>query len=146
MKNKKDEAVECFDGGYNCAQAIFSTYSPMSGLEKNTALRIACGFGGGMGRMQETCGAVTGAFMLIGLKYGKCRKDDEVAKEKTYSLVREFSDRFTEKHSSIKCREIIDCDISTPEGRELYDNRNLSEKCTECIRDAASIVEDILKS
>ena len=144
MKNKREEAVSYFNNGFNCAQAVLSTFGTTLGLDKETALKIACGFGGGMGRMQETCGAVTGAFMLIGLKFGKVKSEDDESKEKTYQLVREFSELFREKHGSIKCEDIIDCDISTPEGRQLYKEKDLSKKCIECVEDAVSIVEKLL--
>ena len=144
MKDKKDQALFYFNNGFNCAQSILSTYSSLFGMDTETAKKIACGFGAGMARMQETCGAVSGSFMLLGLKHGNVIKEDEESKERTYQLVREFSDRFKEKHGSIKCKDIIDCDINTSAGRELYDERNISEKCEELIRDAASFVEDLL--
>jgi len=81
--NKPECSVQRFFSGFNCAQAVFSTYSSEFGLEPELALRISSSFGGGMGYIGETCGAVTGAFMLIGLKYGKVKAEDNAAKEKT---------------------------------------------------------------
>ena len=80
--NQKEQAVACFAQTFNCAQAILSTYGLQLGLERELALRVAGAFGAGMGRMGETCGAVTGAFMLIGLKYGKTRPEDNERKER----------------------------------------------------------------
>ena len=87
--NRVERAVSSFKEGFRCSQALLSTYGVQFGLNREVALRISEAFGGGMGRMGETCGAVTGAFMVIGLRYGKTRIEDERAKrEETryYSL------------------------------------------------------------
>ncbi len=103
-----EQAVTCFEGGFNCAQAVLSAYAPEFGLEPTMALKVAGAFGGGMGRLAQTCGAVTGAFMVIGLKYGKASADDdeEQTKEKAYGLVQELAARFAARHGSIACFEI----------------------------------------
>ena len=80
-----NRAVALFQGGYNCSEAIFSAYSEQLGLNRETASKIASGFGGGM-RMAETCGAVTAAFMVIGLKFGQAHAENKDAKAKTYEL------------------------------------------------------------
>lgn len=119
--NKPEEAVECFKQTFSCSQAVFSAYAPEFGIDKETALKIAGAFGGGMARMGETCaGAVTGAFMLIGLKYGKTKAEDEPAKEKTYQVVREFVEKFKLRNSSIVCRELTGCDMNSPEGLRAF--------------------------
>ncbi|MBA7619010.1 hypothetical protein ES703_26342 [subsurface metagenome] len=79
-----EKVVSSFKGNFNCAQSVFSSYAPQYGLDRDTALRLATGFGGGMGLMQNTCGAVSGAFMVIGLRYGMGINDDKDAREKTY--------------------------------------------------------------
>ncbi|MCX6000010.1 MAG: C-GCAxxG-C-C family protein, partial [Chloroflexi bacterium] len=116
MMGNVERAVSCFKEGFNCSQAVLSAYGPKLGLDAEKALRVSGAFGAGMGRMAETCGAVTGAFMVIGLKYGKTRADDNQTREKAYRLVREFTDQFKSRHRSIVCRELLGCDISTPEG------------------------------
>lgn len=83
MKSKVNEAVKCFSSGFNCSQAILSTYCEQFGLDKKTAIKLSCGLGAGMGRLGKTCGAVTGAYLLIGLMYGE-------ETEKTYQVVQEF--------------------------------------------------------
>ena len=99
-----------------------------------------------MGRMAETCGAVTGAFMVIGLKYGKTRVEDEQTKEKAYSLVKEFVDKFKSRNGSIICRELIGCDISTPKGMALAKEKKLiATLCPKFVQDAAEIIEQILE-
>jgi C_GCAxxG_C_C family probable redox protein len=87
---KSDEALECFKGGFNCAQAILSTYGQPYGLDRGASLRVALGFGAGMGRLGETCGALTGAFMVLGLKHGGGDAPYPTRKENAYAAVREF--------------------------------------------------------
>ena len=136
------EAVARFDDGYSCAQAVFSTYAEKLGMDRQTAIKVSAGFGGGMGRMAGTCGALTGAFMVLGLKYGG---PDSKSKDKTYELVRELADRFRARHGSLECRELLGCDLSTPEGRKHAKAERLhSTVCTQIVRDAAEILEEIL--
>jgi C_GCAxxG_C_C family probable redox protein len=143
--NQKERAVACFDQAFNCAQAVLSTYGPQLGLEHELALRVAGALGAGMGRLGETCGAVTGAFMLIGLKHGKTQPEDNESKERGYQLVREFAAEFESRHGSIKCRELLGCSIETPEQLELAKERELFETlCPRFIHDAAEIVEQLL--
>jgi C_GCAxxG_C_C family probable redox protein len=143
---KAESAVQCFNSGFNCSQAIFSTYCEQLGLDKDTALKIACPFGSGMGRMAETCGAVTGAYMLIGLKYGKYLPEDNTAKEKSFLLLKEFTDKFNTIHGSISCRDLLKYDLSTPEGLTyIKDNGLWDSLCPIFIRDAAQIIEELLE-
>ena len=144
--NRVERALSCFEEGFSCSQAMLSTYGPELGLDRETALMVATAFGGGMGRMGATCGAVTGAFMVIGLKYGRTRVEDEETKEKAYSLVREFADRFESRNGSIVCRELLGYDIGTPEERELAREQGLfASLCPRFVRDAAEIIERILE-
>jgi len=143
--NNPERAVSCFKETFSCSQAILSTYGPELGLEKETALKVAGAFGGGMARMGELCGAVTGAFIVIGLKHGKIKAEDEEAKEKTYLIVREFVERFKSRNGSIKCRELLGYDISTLEGIQLIKEKNLFYTiCVKYVRDAAEIIEELL--
>jgi C_GCAxxG_C_C family probable redox protein len=113
-------------------------------MDEPTALRVACGFGGGCARLGLTCGAVTGAYMVIGLKYGKVKADDNDAKEKTYAFVQEFSERFVERNKSLNCKELMGCDLGTPEGRVKVKEQNLvATICEKVVRDAAEILEKI---
>jgi C_GCAxxG_C_C family probable redox protein len=141
---KADSAVACFNN-FNCSQAVFSTYCGDLGQDREAALKIACAFGGGMGHLGLTCGAVTGAFMLIGLKYGKYLPDDAAAKEKTYALVQEFSKRFKALHGTICCNELLGCDMNTPEGEQYARENGLWRSlCPKYVFDAATIIEDML--
>ncbi len=145
MTSKADDAVECFMNGYNCAQAVFSTYAEGFGISWINALKISSGFGSGMGRLQSICGALTGAYMLIGCKHGKIRKDDAEAAEHTYSLVLKLSDQFCALHGKISCRELLVCDLKTPEGQQFFKENNLKElNCAHYVRDSARLVEALL--
>ena len=144
MQSKVNEALECFSNGFNCAQAIFSTYCEEFGMDKKTALKVSCGFGAGMGRLQETCGAVTGAYLLIGLKYGKFTPEDDAAKEKTYALVREFARLFEERNKTTNCRELLGVDLIKDEGRTAAER--VQSICPKAVKDAAEIVESMLFS
>ena len=141
----KNLACARFEEGFSCSQAVFSAYAEQFGLDRETALKISGGFGGGMGRMAQTCGAVTGAFMVIGLKYGAIGAEDKETKEKAYDLVREFADRFKSRHGSIICQELLGCDISKPEGEKVAREQKLFETiCPKLVKDAAEILEEML--
>ena len=146
MNNSKvDKAVEYFKGPYSCSQAMMLTYATQFGLDAEMSLRLGTGFAGGMSRHAEVCGAVTGAVMVIGLKYGMKNKDDDNARAKTFELVSELFKRFKAKHDSVSCRDILGCDISTIEGRELASSENrFKTLCPDFVRTAAEILEEIL--
>lgn len=138
-------AVSRFDEGYSCSQAIFSAYAEQLGLDCETALKISSTFGGGMGRMAHTCGAVTGALMAIGLKYGATDAADKDTKERAYALAREFGERFEFRNGSITCKDLLGCDISTTKGLRIAREQKLFSKiCPRLVKDAAEIVEEIL--
>ena len=140
---KKDDAKKLFEN-FNCAQALLAAYAPGLGVDEKTAFKIASGFGGGMAGLSEVCGAVTGAFMVIGLKYGKYRPDDKRAKDRTYIKVRKFAKRFAEEHGTLICRDLIGCDISTEEGLKRAREEQLFSKCPGYVESAARILEEIL--
>jgi len=143
--SRAEEAKKQFEKGFSCAPAVLSTYSEQLGLEKALALKIACGFGGGIGRMGRTCGAVTGALMVIGLKHGQVNLADEESQKRTYTLVKEFVDRFTALHGSIECKELIGYDLSdSGELKLAIESGVFKNKCSSFVYDSAHILEDIL--
>ena len=144
VNNKVEEAVACFTGGCNCCQSILLTYGEQFGLPKDTALRLGTGFGGGMARCGEVCGAVTGAIMVIGLAHGMAVKGDDEARDRTYGLVNEFMNRFKARNNSARCNDLLGCDISTPEGREEAKQKDLfNTLCPGLVRSAAKILEEL---
>ena len=141
----KELALTRFEQGFSCSQAVFSAYAAQLGLDCETALKISGGFGGGMGRMAQTCGAVTGAFMVIGLKYGTIDAEDKETKEKVYALVREFADRFKFRNDTLNCKDLLGCDVSTSGGMQVAREQKLFKTiCPKLVKDAAEIVEEIL--
>jgi len=143
--SKVERTVSCFEEGFSCSQALLSIYGEELGLDRETALKVAGAFGGGMGHMGETCGAVTGAFMIIGLKYGNTKASEKKTKERAYSLVKEFVERFKLRNGSIVCRELLGCDLSTHEGKKTAKKEDLfAIRCPKFVRDAAEIIEEIL--
>jgi C_GCAxxG_C_C family probable redox protein len=141
-----EKAVSCFNEGFMCSQAVLAAYAGQFSMDRETALKVSAAFGGGMGRMGEICGAVTGAFMVIGLKYGRIAVTDTKSLEKTNRLVKEFSDRFKSLNGSIVCRELLGCDLSTPDGLKTFVDKKLRDTlCTKFVRDAAEIVEQLLE-
>lgn len=143
--NRIDSAVSCFKEGFSCSQAVLSAYSDLFDLNRELALKISQPFGGGMAHMGEMCGAVTGAFLVIGLKYGRVKAEDIEAKEKTYELVQEFVKRFKSIHGSVNCTELLGFDLGTPEGMKLAEEKELFENaCPKFVQNAAEIIEQIL--
>lgn len=140
-----EKAISCFKGDFNCAQSVMNTYSAKYGLDRNTALKLATGFGGGMGRLGNTCGAVTGAFMVIGLKYGMGINEEIELKEKTYQFFREFSNLFKKINGSIICKDLLGLNINTAENRNHYIQNELFEKrCLQYVKNTAEILEELL--
>ncbi len=137
-----EKAVSLFDRGFSCSQSVFAAFAPRLGLDEALALRLAQPFAGGMVGSGDWCGAVTGAMMVLGALYGRDRADDDAAKKKTYAEVERFFQAFTAAHGSKKCRELLGCDISTPEGKKIQEERKLHETvCRGLVRDAAALLE-----
>ena len=142
---KSDEALASFMSRFTCSSAVFSAFSEELGLDPATAKKIACGFGAGISKTGNICGAVSGALMVIGLKYGKTEKNDEVATEKTRALVRQFISKFSQKNGSVNCTELLGYDLSDPEAfSAARDSGHFMTKCPALVRDSADILEKIL--
>ena len=136
------QAAELFVGGYNCAQAIMVAFCDVTGLEPAVAARLASSFGGGMGRMREVCGAVSGMLMVAGYLYGYDAPDDDEAKKAHYQLVQDLAGKFREEIGSIICREILKNPPSdptpTPRTKEFYKTR----PCARMVAVAAQILDE----
>lgn len=144
--SNKEKAVAYFKDGFNCSQSILATFASQYNLDIELALRVSTGFGGGIGSQGETCGAVSGAVMVIGLEHGKVKADDKIAKAKTYKLVQEFSQRFNQKFGSTKCKDLLGCDLSTEEGNKIAREKGLFKTiCPVLIQQGVEILEEILK-
>jgi len=139
-----EKAVEIYDEGFSCSQAVIAAYCEQFGLDSDTALKISSGFGGGM-HLNQTCGAVIGAFMVIGLKYGRNKAEDADAKIKTYKLMADFTIKFKEYHKYIGCSDLLGCNLTKAEGLQKAKELNLFKtKCPDYVKSAAKILEEIL--
>jgi C_GCAxxG_C_C family probable redox protein len=141
----KEEAEALFSGGFNCAQSILTAFGVDLGIERDIALKLASPFGGGIGRTGHVCGAVTGAIMVIGLKFGAANTWNKVQKARVIKRTQQFIERFKRRHNNIECRELIGVDIGTDAGRTTYKRGNFFEThCTNFVRDAAEILDEIV--
>ena len=141
MSKEAETGARLFEAGFSCSQAVLAAHCEDYGLERSLALKVAGAFGGGMGHIGETCGAVSGALMLLGLKYGKHTVEDSVSKEKTYAYVKAFTDRFKARHGSIHCNELVGYDLGNPE--ELIKARESDVFKTVCPRLVRSAIESV---
>jgi len=145
--DKVDQALDCFRRFFNCSQAIISTYGPEFGLDRETALKAAALFGGGVARLGETCGAVTGALMVIGLALATTDEGNKEAVKRTNRTAELFLERFKKRNFTVTCRELLGCEIGTPEGMKfLRDNNLRGQICSHFVKDAAEIIEELLFS
>jgi C_GCAxxG_C_C family probable redox protein len=145
--DKVNKALANFNegSGFNCAQSVIEVFGPDLGLNSDLSLKVAGVFGGGIGKSGETCGAVTGALMVLGLVYGVTDMDDRDAMQDATSMAKKFMDQFSSAHGSVKCKELLGLDISTDEGLEQIKERKLAVKlCSGYISDAVRILENLL--
>lgn len=143
--SKEDKAKNTFNSGYNCAQSVLTPFGGQLNTDVDTVMKLSSGFGAGMGRLQETCGAITGAYMVLGLKYGK-EVPDDVSKDKVVELIQEFTHRFKNDFGVTTCRELLNCDLNTDSGQAYFEANNLHENvCTKCVSGAVRIIEDLIK-
>lgn len=146
--SKSQKAMDLFKQGYNCSQAVLLAFCDKTGLDEETVLKISSSFGGGMGRLREVCGAVTGMFMMAGMLYGYYDPKDNASKTEHYKLVQELADKFKKENGSIICRDLLGlgagADKPFPELRteEYYKKR----PCVELIGCTAEIMEEYIKS
>lgn len=144
---RRETATQNFLKGYNCAQSVVLAFEDLLPVEKEQLSKLASSFGGGMGRLREVCGSVSGMFMAAGLLYGYSGPETGKAKADHYARIQELAARFEEKHGSIICRELLGLDIRrdvpVPEARtkEYYRKR----PCAEIVGDAAEILEQYIK-
>lgn len=146
--SKGDIAKQNFMNGYNCSQAVLLAFCEDFGLEKETALKISEPFGGGMGRMREVCGTVTGMFMVLGLAMGNSDAKDGSTKKNVYKSVQELAEKFKQDNGSIICRELLGIQKANKESYVPSERTNEYYKkrpCPELCKYAADILEEYLK-
>ena len=144
MSRAADAAELLTSGQTNCSQAVLSVFCEDMGLDKADAQKIALAFGGGMGRTGGICGAVTGAYMVLGLRDYPDAESPAARKEKVYALVGQFNQRFKALFKSLNCTELLGCDLSTPEGRATARERKaFSSDCPGFVAGAVTILETL---
>ena len=142
-------ARELFLQGYNCSQAVFCAFAQRYGLDSDLALRLSASYGGGIGRMRETCGAVCGASMVLGLETGQTQPGDNTAKQRNYHAVQSLAEAFRQRNGSIKCAELLRLRKDTPLS-DVPDARTAeyykSRPCLRMVESAVEILEELLNN
>jgi C_GCAxxG_C_C family probable redox protein len=143
--DRSEKAIEYFRGKFNCSQSVFTVFGTEHGLSENDCLKISCAFGAGMGRQQFMCGAVTGALMALGMKYGKAMGDDDEKKQITYEKTREFFSEFIRMNGTTSCRELLrGLDINDPvDHQKIIDQGLFDTLCGKYVTDSVRIVEKL---
>jgi len=146
MSERSEKAKELFKSGYNCSQAVLGVFAQELGLDFKTAMKISSSFGGGMGRMREVCGTVSGMFMACGLMFGPSDNSDPKAKGELYKRIQELAGKFKEQNGSIICKELLEgIETSTsPTPSERNENYYKKRPCVELVGDAVEIFEQYL--
>jgi C_GCAxxG_C_C family probable redox protein len=148
MSNKRNERIkkaeELYLEGYNCAQAIIGAYKEKLGHSTSILMDTATGFGGGMGKLQNTCGAVTGAFIVMS---SLNKQNTPGAEEKLNQDIQTFARHFREEFGALYCKALIEYDLNTEEGiQDAQKNKVFEKKCTNYVRTSVEILENILES
>jgi C_GCAxxG_C_C family probable redox protein len=144
LMSSVDHALDLFSRQFNCAQAIIGAYGPAEGLDEKLCMRIAAAFGGGIARLGETCGVVSGALMVLGLRHWGDAAANPQAKAALYERARDFIARFKARNGSAACRDLLGFDISTPEGwAQMQQHKTHVTVCPKFVRDAAEILDEM---
>ncbi len=143
---RSEKALAYFNNSFNCAQSVLTSFGPELGLSEDDCLKVSCAFGAGMGKQQHTCGAVSGALMVLGLKFGKARNDSESKKENTYEKAADFLKSFESQNGSIQCFELLQgLNMNDPEDlKKINELRLFETSCEKYISDAVEITEKLL--
>ncbi len=136
-----ETAEKRFIEGFSCSQAVFSAFAETEGIDLETALSISTSFGAGMARLGDTCGALTGGMMVLGLKFGRIVAEDTDAKEKNYRLVNEFVEEFNKRFEKTDCRDLLGFEPGSPEASQRFaDEPELEKRCAGFVKEAAEIL------
>ena len=142
--NYGEKAVELFTEGYNCAQAVLLAFSDMTGLDQSFAAKMISSFGGGMGRLREVCGAVSGMAAVAGILYGYDSPTDDEAKKNHYALVQQLAEAFRQETGSIICRELLDNPASDPTPSPRTAQFYADRPCARFVYLAAAVLNDYI--
>ena len=137
-------AADLFLEGYNCAQAVAVAFCDLTGMDRKAAAKLAAPFGGGMGRMREVCGAVSGMFMVLGQLYGYDNSDDDAHKKELYKQVQQLAETFREENGSIICREILKNPPSDPNPSPRTAEYYAKRPCARMVMTAARLMDEFI--
>ncbi|HOD84033.1 MAG: putative redox-active protein (C_GCAxxG_C_C) [Planctomycetes bacterium ADurb.Bin126] len=144
MSERADQAVAMFLEGCNCAQSVLVSCGVGRGLPRETALRVAQAFGGGIGKTGNLCGALTGALMCVGLQCAAIEASDKVSKARSAGMAQWMIDEFARRNGTLLCGELTGADLRTPEGQKHFrDSDALHKVCAKVVRDGVEIVEEL---
>jgi len=143
---KSEKAIALFDQGFNCSQSVLTAFSEEFSLSEDDCLKISCAFGGGMGRQQLTCGAVTGALMVLGLHFGRAKGDDISRKITTYEKAVEFFESFKDLNGAADCKELLQgLDMHNPADLKKIESLGLFKtSCYKYAKDAVEISDKMI--
>jgi C_GCAxxG_C_C family probable redox protein len=142
--DSKEKAIQLFNQGFNCSQAVLAAFADAVKIDEATALKVASGFGGGIGCTGGTCGALTGAVMVMGLRYGTAHAADKTSKLELYRKVRLLTEEYKLRAGSTICRDLVGFDMSTPQGQLAAKAPHAFDRCDDFVRMAAEILEEML--
>ena len=147
MKDRVEKAVELFKSGYNCSQSVVAAFADMYGFTQEQALRMSASFGGGIGRMRQTCGAACGMFLLAGLEKGAVDGKDREGKAANYALVQQLAEEFRKRNGSMICAELLG--LKKPEGSSMPEARTelyyAKRPCANMVEEEAAIWAEYLE-
>lgn len=147
MSKHSDRAVELFKQGFNCSQAVFVAFIDEFDMDEETALKVSAGLGGGVGRLREVCGTISGAAMVAGMLYGATQGDRQDQKAETYRIVQQIAEEFKKQNSTIICRELLKIKASEKQTHipdERTDEYYKKRPCLKTIEDTAKIIDKII--
>jgi len=143
---ESERAVALFESGYSCSQAICQAYGEALGLSQDGAARVAAGFGAGLARSDQVCGAVSGGVMVLGLAYGGTEPGDAAAREATYAAVRQFLAEFTAAHGSVRCTDLLGYNLGSPEEFAAAREAGIvRERCPGLVRSAGRLLDQVIE-
>ncbi len=146
MQTHAQTARELFELGYGCAQSVFAAFCDVTNMDRDAALRLASSFGGGMGRLREVCGAVTGMFMVAGMLYGYTDPEDDCSKAAHYALIQSLAHAFQDKHGSYICRVLLELPEggSDPAPSKRTAEYYAARPCGELVYNAAELLDELV--
>jgi C_GCAxxG_C_C family probable redox protein len=148
IMDRRENALEVFKTGFNCSQAVLSVFAEECRISRDDAFRLSTGFGGGMGRKTQVCGAVTGGIIALGARFGRTESDSKDCMVETYEKTQSLIDIFTEKMEMISCTKLLNyCDLTSKKGQNEFVEKGLHAKvCQPCVATAVEILEELMKS